>query len=94
MKHNVTLIRLGHVHHLVNFNILRKWKSELFSITGIESIENLPNSDIDDGFLDIKYRKQDLEKSYHAPRILIMQLLLCHIGLMIIFICTESVINV
>ena len=68
MKHNVTLIRLGHVHHLVNFNILRKWKSELFSITGIESIENLPNSDIDDGFLDIKYRKQDLEKIISCPK--------------------------
>ena len=68
MKHNATLIRLGHVHHLVNFNILRKWKSELFSITGIESIENLPNSDIDDGFLDIKYRKQDLEKIISCPK--------------------------
>ena len=55
MQYKVTLIRLGHVQHLVDFNSIIKWKSQLFTISGIDCIEHLPGSDVEDGFLDVKY---------------------------------------
>lgn len=60
MKYKVALIRLGHAQHLVDFQYIRKWKSDLFSITGLHCLEHLPNSDVKDGYLDVKYSVQQL----------------------------------
>jgi hypothetical protein len=38
MKTKITLIKLGYVGHLVNFQKLIKWKSDLFEITGIDIV--------------------------------------------------------
>lgn len=67
MQYKVTLIRLGHIQHLVDFNMIRRWKSDLFAITGIECIDNLPCSDVEDGYLDIKYTKSSLKNLISCP---------------------------
>lgn len=67
MQYKVTLIRLGHTQHLVDFNIIRKWKSDLFTVSGIECIDHLPNSDIEDGYLDVKYSKSKLKALISCP---------------------------
>lgn len=67
MQYKVTLIRLGHVQHLVDFNSIIKWKSQLFTISGIDCIEHLPDSDVEDGFLDVKYTKSRLKTLISCP---------------------------
>lgn len=67
MKNKVALIRLGHAQHLVDFQYIRKWKSDLFSITGLHCLEHLPNSDVKDGYIDVKYSVQQLRSFVSCP---------------------------
>lgn len=67
MKYKVALIRLGHAQHLVDFQYIRKWESSLFSITGLLCLEHLPNSDIEDGYLDVKYSVKQLQSLVSCP---------------------------
>jgi hypothetical protein len=67
MKNNITLIRVGFIEHLVDFKKLRTWKSALFKITEVHCIEHLPDSDIDDSYLDQKYTKKKLKSMLSCP---------------------------
>ena len=67
MKYKVALIRLGHAQHFVDFQYIRKWKSRLFSITGLQCFEHLPNSNIEDGYLDVKYSVEQLQSLVSCP---------------------------
>lgn len=67
MKYKVALIRLGHAQHMVDFQYIKKWKSRLFSIAGLHCVEHLPNSDIEDGYLDVKYSVKQLQSLVSCP---------------------------
>ena len=68
MKYKVALIRLGHTQHLVDFQFIKKWKSKLFSIATIQCIEHLPDGDIADGYLDVKYSREKLQSLVSCPQ--------------------------
>ena len=67
MQYKVTLIRLGHIQHLVDFNFIIKWKSKLLTFSGIVCIKLLPGSDVEDGFLDVKYTRSKLKTLISCP---------------------------
>lgn len=67
MKYKVALIRLGHTQHLLDFQSITAWKSDLFTICGLYCIDHLPNSDIDDGYLDVKYTRSKLQSLISCP---------------------------
>lgn len=67
MKYKVALIRLGHAQHLLDFQSIIAWKSDLFTICGLDCIDHLPNSDIDDGYLDVKYTRSKLQSLISCP---------------------------
>jgi hypothetical protein len=66
-KIRITLVKIGHIDHLINFKKIKNWKSKLFEIVEIQCIENLPDSDIDDGYLDQKFAKESLGKFIDCP---------------------------
>lgn len=68
MKYKITLIKLGHVGRLVNLQKVKKWESKLFEITEIQCVDHLPESDIDDGYLDQKYTKEKLQSLISCPK--------------------------
>lgn len=67
MKEKIALIKLGHVEHLANFQKLKKWNSKLFEISVIQCIDYLPESDVEDGYLDQKYTKNGLNSYVSCP---------------------------
>lgn len=67
MKNLITLIKLGHVGHLVNLEKIKKWKSDIFEVTEIQCVEHLPESKVNDGFLDQKFTIQELKKIISCP---------------------------
>lgn len=67
MKYKVALIRLGHSQHLVDFQYIKKWKSKLFSVSGLYCIDHMSNSDISDGYLDVKYSRAQLKDCVFCP---------------------------
>jgi hypothetical protein len=67
MRDKITLIKLGFVDHLVNFNKIKKWKSDLFEVTDIHCREYLPDSDVDDNYFDLKYTKNKLGSIISCP---------------------------
>ncbi|PKP20336.1 MAG: hypothetical protein CVU05_09375 [Bacteroidetes bacterium HGW-Bacteroidetes-21] len=68
MKNKITLIKLGHVGHLVNLEKIRKWKSDIFEVTEIHCVEHLPESNVNDGFLDQKFTIKELSKIISCPK--------------------------
>lgn len=60
MKENMNMIKIkliiiGHSDRVVNFDLIKKYKSKFFNFSDIERINNLPNPEKDDGYLDIVY---------------------------------------
>jgi hypothetical protein len=58
---NIKLIIIGHSDRVVNFDLIKKHKSKFFKFSDIERINNLPNPQKNDGYLDIVYRKVDIQ---------------------------------
>lgn len=58
---NIKLIIVGHADRVVNFDLIKKYKSKFFKFSDIERINNLPNPQKDDGYLDIVYTKQEIQ---------------------------------
>lgn len=58
---NVKLIIVGHADRVVNFDLIKKYKSKFFKFSDIERINNLPNPQKDDGYLDIVYTKEEIQ---------------------------------
>ena len=67
MKLKIAIITLGHVEHKVNINKIKSWKSKLFEVNCIQNLEQVPESDIEDGFLDHKFSKVGLADSINCP---------------------------
>lgn len=59
---NIKLIIIGHTDRIVDFDIVLKHKSKFFQYVDIERINNLPKSSKNDGYLDIVYSREDIEK--------------------------------
>jgi hypothetical protein len=56
----IKLIIIGHSDRVVNFDLIKKYKSKFFNFSDIERINNLPNPEKDDGYLDIVYTKAEI----------------------------------
>jgi hypothetical protein len=57
----IKLIIIGHSDKVVNFDLIKKYKSKFFNFSDIERINNLPNPQKNDGYLDIKYTKAEIQ---------------------------------
>lgn len=57
----IKLIIIGHSDRIVNFDFIKKYKSKFFNFSDIERINNLPNPQKDDGYLDIIYTKAEIQ---------------------------------
>lgn len=57
---NIKLIIIGHSDRIVNFDLLKKYKSKFFKFSDIERVNSLPNPNKDDGYLDIVYSKEEI----------------------------------
>lgn len=58
---NIKLIIIGHSDRVVNFDLIKKYKSNFFKFLDIERINNLPSPEKDDGYLDIVYSKAEIQ---------------------------------
>lgn len=68
MKYKITLIKLGYAGCLVDLQKVKKWASKIFEITEIQCVDYLPESDIEDGYLDTKYTKEKLQTLISCPK--------------------------
>lgn len=68
MKYKITLIKLGYAECLVDLQKVKKWTSKIFKITEIQCLDHLPESDIEDGYLDTKYTKEKLQSLISCPK--------------------------
>lgn len=59
---NIKIIIVGHSDRVVNFDLIKKYKSKFFKFFDIERIDNLPNAKKDNGYLDIIYTKVEIQK--------------------------------
>jgi len=57
---NIKLIIIGHSDRVVDFDVIRKYKSKFFKFIDIERISSLPDPQKNDGYLDIVYSKQEI----------------------------------
>jgi hypothetical protein len=63
----ISLILLGHSDNLFSVNKVKNWKSDLFEINCIQRIKTLPDSEINDSFLDQKYCREQIEGIVDCP---------------------------
>ena len=66
-KIKITLNKIGRIDHLVDIQKISKWQSKLFKIESVQCIDHLPNSDISDGYLDQKFKRETLGKITVCP---------------------------
>jgi hypothetical protein len=65
---NIKLIIIGHSDRIINFDAIKKHKSKFFNFSDIERINNLPNPQKDDVYLnqidilELKLRYQTMDK--------------------------------
>lgn len=67
MKYKVALIVLGHAQLLADLDYVKNWKSEIFSITACQERSYLRETDIDDGYYDVKYSRTDMVELVSCP---------------------------
>lgn len=61
-KLDIKLVMLGHAKRLVDIQKLQRYKSNFFQIKDVVEIEALPEKDIVDGYLNIRYSPQRVTK--------------------------------
>lgn len=59
-KVRIKLLFLGHPRHVINKNKLSSFSSKFFEISSVESIENLPKANKNDGYLDVEYSVEEV----------------------------------
>jgi len=67
MKKKITIVKVGHVDHLANCKKIKSWKSDIFEIVEIQSVEHLPDSEMHDGYLDQKFTRESLRNVISCP---------------------------
>jgi hypothetical protein len=66
-KVQIALVVLGHSGLMIDVKSIVKRSSKVYEIISLNEISNLPLSNIDDGFLDQKYEKDDLSNYIKCP---------------------------
>lgn len=66
-KLKFAIVEIGNIHFLSDLKALKAWNSELFEINNFHCIENLPQSNVEDGYLDVKYHKDELQAVISCP---------------------------
>lgn len=66
-KLKIAIITLGNVEQKVNLKKIKNWKSKLFEINTIQKIDHIPESDVDDGYLDHKFSSDGLNAAVSCP---------------------------
>lgn len=66
-KVQIALVVLGHSGLMIDVRSIVKRSSKVYEIISLNEISNLPLSNIDDGFLDQKYEKDDLSNYIKCP---------------------------
>lgn len=66
-KLKIAIITLGNVEQKINLKKIKNWKSKLFEVNSIQKINHIPDSDVDDGYLDHKYSSAGLNNSVSCP---------------------------
>ena len=66
-KYKISLIKLGHVGHLFKLNTIKNWNSDIFEISNIQSIERLPETEVEDYYLDQKFDVDQLSNLIICP---------------------------
>jgi len=61
-KTSIRIIKLGHIDKIIDFNFLESFNSELFEITEITKVTNLPPSQNNNGFLNIVYTVDEIQQ--------------------------------
>jgi hypothetical protein len=61
MKLPIKIIMIGHIDRIINFELIKKHKSKLFTIEELNRISDLPSSKIDNGYLDIVYSVDEIK---------------------------------
>lgn len=67
-KIKIALVKLGHIDKILNIQKIEKWKSYFFKIESISCIENIPETEIKDFFLDQKFTKSQLSSNLICPQ--------------------------
>ncbi len=61
-KVRIKLLFLGHPRHVINKNKLSSFSSKYFEVTSVESVENLPKANKNDGYLDVEYSVDEVSE--------------------------------
>lgn len=67
MKKKIAIVKLGHIDYLIDIEKIKKWTSKLFEIKDVHCIDYLPESDVEDGYLDKKYSRNGLSEDIKCP---------------------------
>ncbi len=60
-KTQIKIVIIGHLRHSLDFKKIKQNKSSFFEICQIETINNIPSSENDNGYLDITYSRKETE---------------------------------
>lgn len=66
-KIRFAIVKIGNIQHLSNLRMIKSWKSKLFEVNTLCSIENLPQCNYQDGYLDMKYCKEEMADMISCP---------------------------
>jgi len=66
-KIKIALITLGHAKLQFDVHKLKNICSQIFEIVSIEEISNLPDTEIEDGYLDQKFDKEQMGRIVRCP---------------------------
>lgn len=60
-------MQIGAIHSGYNLNFLKSWKSKIFTIASVYSIENIKYYSSDDGYLDVKFDRDTIADIVSCP---------------------------
>lgn len=66
-KIKFAIVKFGATDHLCDYKTLKSWKSQLFEIQSVYSIDNPPTDDIVDGYWDLKYSRELMGEFITCP---------------------------
>ena len=66
-KIRFAIVKIGNIQHLSNLRKIKSWRSKLFEVNSLYSLENLPQCNFEDGYLDMKYCKEEMVDMISCP---------------------------
>lgn len=58
----IKLVIIGHSDRVIDFDLISKYESVFFKYEDVDRIDNLPDAKKNDGYLDIVYSKEEIQK--------------------------------